>query len=416
MVRSKQHSEPGTKGKRVLMMVENSPYPQDIRVRCEALALIESGYAVSVICPAVNRQPLRETIEEVHVYRFSAPPPGDGLWGYLFEYSYSLLSIFFLSVIVALSRGFDYLHTANPPDIIVLIGAFYKLFGKRFVFDQHDLSPEMYWMRFQGKGNTYVHKALLLFEKLSCKLADHVITANQSSKRLVMDRNKIPDERITVVRNGPRIEMMKSIETDISLRQRESFTIVYVGGISVQDGLDYLIRALHHLINDLGRQNFHCYVLGDGSALKTIQKMAAMEYLNAYITFTGWVLRDAVKRYIDSADICVDPDPSNDYNDRCTMIKLMEYMARSKPIVAFDLPEHRVTAGEAAVYARPNDELDFARKIVELMDDPARRAKMGQIGRERVENELAWTYQTEHLLDAYQSIADLAVRSRKIPA
>lgn len=392
------------KSKRVLMIIENSPYPRDIRVRSEALTLITAGYMVSVICPAVKQQPSREIVEGVYVFRYPAPPPGDGLWGYLVEYGYSLVSIFFLSLIVSLGRGFDYLHTANPPDIIVVIGALYKLFGKRFIFDQHDLSPEMYWMRFHENGNSTVHKTLLLFEKLSCRLADHVIVANQSSKLIVMERNKIPGEQITIVRNGPSLEVMEHKEPDMDLRQRDRFTIVYVGGISVQDGLDYLVRALCHLSVDLGRKNFHCYVLGSGSALKSIQKMAADFGLEDTITFTGWVSRDEVKRYISSADICVDPDPSNIYNDHCTMIKIMEYMTLSKPVVAFDLPEHRVTAGEAAVYARPNDELDFARHIAALMDDPERRERMGQIGRARVENELAWSHQAEHLLDAYKAM------------
>jgi glycosyltransferase involved in cell wall biosynthesis len=391
-------------GKRVLMIIENAGYPQDIRVQSEALTLISAGYTVSVICPAEKRQPSREVIEGVNIYRYPEPPTGNGLLAYLVEYGFSLLSIFYLSLVVLFTRGFDTLHTANPPDIIVLIGALYKLFGKRFVFDQHDLSPEIYSVHCQGKGNSIVHKLLLFFEKFSCQLADHVFVANQSSKQIVKERDKIPEERITVVRNGPSIKMMQSVKPDMDLRQRGRFTIVYVGKISIQDGLDYLIRALRHLAVDLRRKNFHCYVIGDGPALKSVQAMATNIGLDENIIFTGWVTRDTVKRYIASSDICVDPEPSNEYNDRCTTIKMMEYMSLGKPIVAFDLPEHRFTAGEASVYACPNNELEFAKYIACLVDDPDLCEKMGRIGRERLEKELAWPYQAEHLLDAYKSM------------
>lgn len=399
-----QLPKPNIKGKRVLMVIENSPYLVDVRVKQEALTLTSAGYSVFVICPVEKGGPVRMIVDGVHVYCYPEPPSGSSFLGYMVEYGFSLLSIFYLSLIIGFSYGFDYLHTANPPDIIVLIGAFYKLLGKRFVFDQHDLAPEIYKVRFQGNGNRVVYKALLLFEKMSCKLADHIITTNESSKQIDIKRNNVPEEHITVVRNGPDAKMLQHIEPDTLLRKEGIFSIVYVGKISDQDGLDYLIRALCHLKVDLKRKDFHCYVLGNGSALKDIQSMAVDTGLEDYITFTGWVVRDVVHRYISSADICVTPDPSNEYNDRCTMVKMMEYMAFGKPIVAFDLPEHRVSAGEAALYAHPNDELDFAMKIAELMDDPERRKRMGEIGRLRVVEELAWPHQEAHLLKAYEAL------------
>lgn len=391
-------------GSRVLMLLENNPFPQDDRVRREAMALVTAGYQVSVIAPRRAGQPWRETVRGVHVCRFPAPPEANGFVGYLWEYGYALVSAFIISLLVLFREGFDVIHAHNPPDLYFLIAAFYRLFGKRFIYDHHDLSPEMYYARFDGEGNRLVYRVLVLLEELSCRFADHVIATNESYKAVEMERGRVPEERITIVRNGPDLSRLRLVQPDPDVRQKGETIIGYVGVMGYQDGVDYLLRALHRLVYDLGRTDFFGVIIGTGDAWPDLKELATQLDLDEYVWFTGRISDADLNRYLSTADICVDPDPSNPFTDRSTMIKMMEYMALAKPIVAFDLPEHRVTAQDAAIYARPNDELDFARQIAFLMDDPERRQRMGQIGRERIETGLAWSYQERHLLEAYETL------------
>lgn len=394
-----------SQGRHVLMLLENNPYPNDRRVLMEAKALVTAGYQVSVICPMGPGQPWREMVEGVKVYRYPAPSYGNSFLAYLWEYSYSMVATFVISLFVFLHDNFHVVHAHNPPDTFFFIAAFYKLLGKRFVFDHHDLAPEMYRARLGGGGHQLVYRALVLLEKLSCRLADHVIATNQSYKTVEMQRGNVPEDRITVVRNGPDLNAVKSTVPDPLLRQKKKTIIVYVGVMGFQDGVDYLLRALHHLVEDVGRTDFFCVLVGTGAAIPHLKMLAERLGLAEYVGFAGWVPHGDVARYICAADICVAPEPSNSYNDRSTTIKMMEYMAFSKPIVAFDLPEHRVTAKNAALYARPNEELHLAQRITLLMDDPKRREKLGRIGKARVEKELAWQYQIRNLLEAYQGLA-----------
>lgn len=391
-------------GNRILMLLENNPYPQDTRVRRESRSLMAAGYHVSVICPKAPGQPRRNILDGVRVYRFPAPLPANGFLGYLWEYGYSMVATFVLSLLVFLREGFDVVHAHCPPDTFVFIATFYKLLGKRFVYDHHDLAPEMYYARFGGSGNKLVYHTLVLLEKLSCRFADHVIATNQSYKAVQMQRGRVPEERITIVRNGPDLNRLRPVEPDPDLRQKGKTIIGYVGTMGFQDGVDCLLRALQHLVYDLGRTDFFCVIIGKGDAWASLKILSRQLGLDEYIWFTGYVSDADLLRYLSTADICVDPDPSNPFNDRSTMIKIMEYMALGKPIVAFDLPEHRVTAQDAAVYARPNAEFDFAQQIALLMDDPEQRRKIGQKGRERVETELDWSYQEKHLLEVYQGL------------
>jgi glycosyltransferase involved in cell wall biosynthesis len=402
---------------RVLMLLENQPYPQDHRVRREASALTAAGYRVSVVCPSSPGQPWRENVENVHVYRFWAPSPVNSFLGYLWEYGYSTAASFAISLLVFLGEGFDVVHAHNPPETFVFIGAFYKLFGKRFVFDHHDLSPEMYRARFSGGGSTIVNHALILLERLTCIVADHIIATNESYRKVEIGRDHVPENRITIVRNGVEIQGGRPIQPDSGLRKKANTIIGFVGVMGFQDGVDYLLRALHHLLHNLGRNDFYCVLMGNGDAWESLKALAQELRLDDYVWFPGQVLGDEKFRYLSAADICVDPDPSNAYNDRSTMIKMMEYMAFAKPIVAFDLPEHRVTAKQAAMYVTPNDEHAFALALAQLMDDPVRRKIMGAFGRHRIETELAWRFSVSNLLDVYRKVlpgsgvADLPVIS-----
>lgn len=395
-------------GNRILMLLENSTYPIDPRVRQEARTLSEAGYQVSVICPRAANQPWHENDNGISIFRYPSLQ-AQGLLGYILEYSYSLIAMYILSLIVWGYAGFDVIHAANPPDSAVFIALFYKLFGKRFVFDHHDIAPEMYLVRYKNKGSQLVYRILVWLEKTSCQFADHVIATNQSHKNVEMQRGHVPEDRITIVRNGPTLDCLNLVKPDACMEKKDKVVFGYIGVIGPQDGLDYLLRALQLLNTALQRDDFFCMIIGEGSALAELKIQAGQLELLQYVSFTGFLPQaDALKR-LSTVDICVDPDPSNIYNDRCTMIKMMEYMALGKPIVAFDLPEHHVSAGDAALYARPNEELDFARQIMTLMDDYERRVKMGQIGMNRVENELAWSYQAKNLLDAYASVRNTSV-------
>ncbi len=392
-------------GKRVLMLVENNSYPRDVRVRRESEGLVAAGYRVTVISPARRSQPFHERCNGVSVYRYPAPAEGQGQLGYVKEYGYAMVATFCLSLLVLLREGFDVIHAANPPDTFVVIAAFYKLLGKRFVFDHHDLVPETYYYaRFGGQANRCIYRILLLFEKLSCRLADHVIATNHSYKAMDMRRGSVSEERITVVRNGPELDRMWPVEPDQDLRQKAGTIIAYAGEMGVQDGGDHAVRALWHLVYDLGRTDVFCVMIGTGDARASWQALARQLDLDAYIWFTGWIPEADFIRYLSTADICVAPDPSNPFTDRSTMNKVMDYMALARPIVAFDLREHRVTAQEAALYVRPNDELAFAHALAQLMDDPDRRQAMGAYGRRRVEEALAWHHSLPHLLKAYSSL------------
>lgn len=391
-------------GKRVLMLLQNNAYPYDTRVVREATALTEAGHSVTVISPARRGQPLHGVHDGVRSYRYPAPPAGDGTWGYLVEYGVALVASWLLSLWVLVRHGFDVVHAHNPPDLFVLIAAPYKLFGKRFVFDHHDLSPEMYDARFPNGANPRLRRLLEAFERWTFAAADHVIATNGSYAEIATTRGRVPPERVTVVRNGPVLARWNAGPPDPELRAKAGTIVGYVGEMGVQDGIDYLLRALAELTGRLGRRDVHAVLIGTGSDKPRLEALTRTLGLEAHVTFAGRVSDADLLRLLGTADVCVGPDPKNPFTDRSTMIKMTEYMALAKPIVAFDLVEHRATAGDAALYATPNDELDFARCLERLMDDPDLRARMGAAGRARLEAGLTWDHSVPALLAAYAAL------------
>lgn len=386
------------------MLLENNRYPGDTRVRREAISLVEFGYSVSVIAPRGRSEPWSEIDQGVHVFRYPRPREGEGALGYFWEYGVSMVWMTLLSVWVFFRRGFDVIHSHSPPDIFVLIGMLYSLLGKKYVFDHHDISPEMYVARFQGKFNPRVVKMLTFFEGLSCRFATRVITVNESYRDLVVQRHRIPADKITVVRNGPDLEELRPVAPDPDIVSRNQIVFGYVGIMGFQDGVDSLIRAMHHLKNDLARDDFYCILIGRGSSVDYLKQLTAELGLTDHVFFTGYVSDEDLLKYLSTADICVAPDPFNPFNDRSTMIKVMEYMAMGKPIVAYKLIEHQVTAQDAALYAQVSDELDFARQLQTLMDNPELRKRLGDSGRKRAEEILAWPFQAENLREAYAKV------------
>jgi glycosyltransferase involved in cell wall biosynthesis len=325
------------------------------------------------------------------------------LTGYVVEYSYFTFGSLFISLYVCARRRVDIIHLNNPPDTLCIIAALHKMLGKKIVFDHHDLSPELYLSRYGmgGEGKGLVYRTLLLLERISLKLADVVIATNESYREIEIRRGKLDPRKVFVVRNGPDLNRVRLTEPDERLKSMNKKILVYIGIMGPQDGVDYLMRALNHLVYGLGRTDFYCVLIGKGDSLESLKALAHDLKIDDYVWFTGFIPEADLIRYLSTADIGVDPDPSSPLNDVSTWIKIMEYMAMEKPIVTFDLKETRYSARDAALYVRPNDEKGFAQAIVTLMDDEKMRRELGRRGRARIENELNWDIVKQSLLNAY---------------
>ncbi|HEY3862892.1 MAG TPA: glycosyltransferase family 4 protein [Verrucomicrobiae bacterium] len=418
---------------RVLMLLENY-YPQDTRVRNEAALLIEAGYQVSVICWRKRAQTSFENVKGVKVYRVrpmdvfqKTPSPNSGplgrLWlklksvlGYVLEYGFFTTACAVVSVRVFLTDGFDVIHAHNPPDMLFMVALPYKLMGKKFVFDHHDLCPELYRSRY-GAGEGFYAKVLGWFEWCSLKLANITIATNESYKQVQVRRGGKDPSTIFVVRNGPDETRMTPATPSARLRAMNKSILCYVGALNPQDGVDYLLRSLRILKDDLKRTDFHCVIMGSGDSLQDLRDLSSQLKLDNCVELTGFIAEDELRSNLAAADICVDPDPSSPLNDVSTWIKIMEYMANGKPIVTFDLKETHFSAQEAALYVPPNDERLFAMGIAKLMDDAPLRRKMGEFGRARVEKDLQWSVVSASLLDAYRKLlpGNTPTFSRKEP-
>jgi len=384
---------------RVLLVVENCPFVRDPRVKREAQTLNSAGYQVSVVSPSASRAWYsRQTVNEVVLYTFRSMA---GL-GYFGEYVCATIAIAMLCFVVCCREGFDVVHVANPPDSLVLTVALFKMFGKRIIYDQHDLSPELFQTKFARTASMI--PILIWLERWSYRLANHVIVTNESYKKVAQDRGAIPGSKVTIVRNGPDLTRGENCESDIELRRMASNSILYAGNVSLQDGLDILCRILATLRHDLGREDFCCIVVGDGDALPAVKELARKCRIDDKVWFTGWI-DDSNKylRYLNSGDICVAPDPPTSYNNQSTFIKILDYMGAGKPIVAFDLVETRFSAQDAALYSNNGSEREFAARLVELMDNSELRNELGQRGKNRILKELAWQYSAVQLLNAYRT-------------
>jgi len=395
----------GQPGKRrVLILVENLPSPFDRRVWQEATTLHAHGYEVSIICPTGKGYESRyELIDGIHIHRYRLPLEAEGAKGYLIEYSAALFHTFRLAWKVQFARGFDIIHACNPPDLLFLIGGFFKLFmGKKFLFDHHDINPELYEAKFGRRD--FFYKLMVLFERWSFKTADVSIATNESYKKIAIERGGMDPDKCYVVRSGPKLDRLRVLPPLPELKRGRAYLVGYVGVMGAQEGIDLLLQAAQYLIQTLGRTDVQFGLVGGGTSLEQMKQMAADLGIADYVTFTGRVPDQQLLEMLNTSDVCVNPDVANDMNDKSTMNKIMEYMALGKPIVQFDLVEGKVSAQEASLYALKNDPVDMARKIVELLDDPERRARMGEYGRHRVVNELEWEYEAPKLLAAYERL------------
>lgn len=386
-------------GRKVLIIVENLPLPFDRRVWQEAQTLKAAGAEVSIICPTgKGYEAPYEEMNGIHIYRHPLSE-GNGAVGYLKEYAAALFHETRLAWKILRRHGFDTIQGCNPPDLIFLVALQFRLLGKRYIFDHHDINPELFEAKFGKKGPFW--KALLWAEWLTFKTARVVISTNESYKRIAMERGGKRAEDVFVVRSGPDLSRIRAVEPNESLKNGRRYMVGYVGVMGAQEGIDLLLESVKHLV-EKGRQDIQFVLVGGGPALPELKEMAARLDVEDYVTFTGRAPDQLLLEALSTADVCVNPDRVNPMNDKSTMNKILEYMALSKPIVQFEVAEGRVSAAEASLYARPNDTVDFADKIEALLDDPARRAEMGAFGQARVSRDLHWGTSVAPLIAAYR--------------
>ena len=386
---------------RVLILVENLSVPFDRRVWLEARAMREAGFVVSIICPRFKNENPFEIIEGVNIHRYSSPPSTKSVLSFVLEFSYCLIMSFVLSLWVFFRYGFDYIHACNPPDTFFVIGLFYKVFGVKFVFDQHDLCPEVYLAKFGEDRKDLLYRALLLLEYLTYKTADRVIATNKSYEAIAVSRGRVSPDRAFIVRTGPDLSRLKKTEPDNGLKLDKRFLVLYLGVMAPQDGVDYFLLAIDIIINKFKRNDILFSLIGSGDSIEDLKKLKYILGLDGAVIFTGRVSDEKLVKYLSTSDVCIAPDPKNALNDKSTMNKILEYMAMAKPIVCFDLKEARYSAGPSALYAEPNNVYDFAARIIELLDNEGLRKNMGAAGYERLKGELSWAYNKKRLIDVY---------------
>jgi len=385
----------------IVMIVENLPLPFDRRVWQEAQALRDAGYRVSIIGPKSEAYPESYVcLDGIHLYRHPLPFEAEGALGYVLEYGTALFWEFLLSCKIALKHKVDAFHICNPPDLLFLVAAPFKLLGKKVLFDHHDINPELFEAKFNKRGLLY--HLVVLFERLTFTLADVSIATNESYRTIAIERGKMNPDDVFVVRSGPKLERLKILPPVPSWKHGRRYMIGYVGVMGKQEGIEYLLQAMHLLVQR--RDDIHLCLIGGGTSLEAMQQYASELCLDDVVTFTGRVPDQILLEVLNTADVCVNPDVANPMNDKSTMNKIMEYMALGKPIVQFDLTEGKVSAQQASLYAEANNATDLAAKIEVLLDDPALRQQMGDFGRNRVEKKLSWEYEVPKLLAAYDAL------------
>ena len=386
--------------RKVLIIVENQPAPFDSRVWREACSLHANGYEVTVLCPRRKHCPKGfELIDGIRVYRHPMPREGDSPAGYLWEYGSALFWEFLYAWWIFLRHGFHVIQGCNPPDDLFLIAWPFKLFGVRYIFDHHDAAPELYISKFEKKG--LIYRLLVILERLNFLCSNLVLATNSSYREIALQRGRMARENIFIVRNGPDLTFFKPVTADLALKHGKRYLVGYLGTMGFQDGLDILLDVAKY-IQDKGRHDVHFTCVGQGTELPRLRKAVTEKGLSEMVTFTGRIPREELLAILSSSDVCVNPDRPCEMNDISTMNKIMEYMALGKPIVQFESKEGRFSAQEASVYADTGNQVpDFAEKILRLLDRPEERRRMGEYGRIRVRESLAWDYSVPNLLAAY---------------
>jgi glycosyltransferase involved in cell wall biosynthesis len=359
---------------------------------------------VAVVCPKGPGDPSEQTIDGVDLYKYEPQAGGSGMASFLVEYVYSFVATVWLTLKAWRRRRFDVIQACNPPDIFWPIALAFRAFTSvQFVFDHHDLCPELFESRFVD-GSRVLGRALRWLEWCTFKTAHHVISTNDSYREVALGRGGIPAQRVTVVRTGPDADRLRRSKPDAVWLAGRKHLVAYLGVMGPQDGVDLAIRCADQIVHEQRRDDVSFVFVGSGDCFDRLVALRDELELTDHVTFTGRAPDDVLASILSTAEVGLCPDPKNPLNDLSTMNKTMEYMAYSVPVVAFDLHETRVSAGEAALYARPNDVADLAAKVLELLDDDKRRRAMGEYGRERVVDHLAWSRQTTTYIGVYDGI------------
>lgn len=396
--------QPTVARRHVLILIENLPAPFDRRVWQEATTLRDKGFDVSIICPTGSGcEAIFEQIDGIDIHRYRLPVEASGAAGYLIEYAAALWNTFRLARCIWKSKPFDAIHACNPPDLFFLVGRRYqRRHGVKFVFDHHDVNPELFEAKFGHRGLLW--RLMIWLERMTFRTADVVISTNQSYRRIAIDRGGVDSQRVFVVRSGPRLDRIRQVTPNPSLKHGRRYLVGYVGTMGAQEGIDLLLESVRIIVHDLGRDDIHFGLVGGGTSVGEMKRLARSLGVDDHVTFAGRLPDQQMLEMLSTADVCVNPDTANAMNDISTMNKIVEFMALGKPIVQFDLVEGRYSAENASLYARRNDPRDFAEKILTLLADPTLREEMGRLGRQRVEDVLEWKHSIPNLLAAYQSL------------
>jgi glycosyltransferase involved in cell wall biosynthesis len=398
----------------VVIIVQNLPVPLDRRVWLECQALVAAGYGVSVVCPKGPGDPAYQELDGVRIHKYAPPPQAKGLIGYALEFGYCWVRTNLLVRRIWRRDRFDALQACNPPDTYWALARRYTRRGVRFVYDQHDLNPEVFRSRF-GEPTGLVARTqfrlLCWLERRTYQAARQVIATNESYKEIAVRRGGKRPEDVTVVRSGPDTSVMRPIEADPALRQGKRHLAVWLGIMGPQDGVDVVLRTLDMLVHRMGHKDLHVALLGFGDCYDELVSLAARLGVSEYVTFTGRADQKMVAEYLSAADLGLSPDPMNPLNDLSTMNKTMEYLSFALPVVAFDLTETRVSAGDAAIYVEPNDgPVDdhmierYAKAVAQLLDDPDLRVEMAVAARHRAATELDWAPQRRKYVGVFDRL------------
>jgi len=388
-------------GKHVLIIIENLPAPFDRRVWQEATTLRDNGAEVTIICPKMKGYTKSfECIDNINIYRHYLPLEGSGPLGYLLEYTVALFFQFILSWRIFFKQRFQVIHACNPPDLIFITALPFKLFGVKFIFDHHDINPELFIAKYDKKG--FFYHLMVLFEWLTFKVADFSIATNESYKSIAIERGGMPSDCISVVRSGPDLNRLRLTDGDVRYKKDRDFLVGFVGVIGEQEGLDLLLEVVSEIISIHERYDIQFAIIGGGTDLERIKKLSSTMNLNSFVDFYGRVSDEKLVDILNTADVCVNPDKPTEMNDLSTMNKIMEYMSLKKPIVQFDLKEGKFSAQGASLYAKNVQE--FTNKLLQLIDDPELREKMGSLGYQRVVNQLSWGKEKYKLINFYRQV------------
>jgi len=394
-------------GPRVLIIVQNLPVPLDRRVWLECQALKDNGYAVSVICPKGPGDPSFEIIDDVAIYKYRPAPDAKGLGGFVLEFVYSWLRTATLSIRVKRERGFDVIQACNPPDTYWLLALLWRITGTKFIFDQHDLNPELYLSRFgvpTTTGGKVQLKGLRWLERMTYRAADRVISTNESYRSRAIGRGRVPADHVTVVRSGPDTRSMRPVYPPASIREGADHLLVYLGIMGPQDGVDTILHVTDELVHRRGRTGLRVALLGFGDCLDDLKNECTALGLDDHVVFTGRADKAMIADYLSAADVGLCPDLKTPLNDVSTMNKTMEYMAYALPSVSFDLVETRVSGADTVTYVEDGDVIAFADAVEKLLDDAELRADRGVAARQRVSKALDWRPQAENYVAVFDDL------------